>query len=268
MKLKLLLHFFIVAAGIAQYASASDPSPAQPEPTAADSTQAAGKHDVHWSYQGEAAPDQWGGLKPEFAACKEGKTQSPIDISQVKLTPLPSIEFHYKSSPLKIINNGHTIQVNYQAGSYIKVGDARYDLLQFHFHNPSEHMTGSKSSPMEVHLVHKTATGQLGVIGVLMQQGNVHSLVNKIWSHLPQHEGKEESKKMRVNAADFLPKNKTYFNYIGSLTTPPCSENVNWMVLTTPIQVSKQQITQFNKIFPISARPVQPINDRVVNLSY
>lgn len=268
MKFKLLIHFFMLAIGIVHTVSASDSNPAQPEPAAADATPSASKHEIHWGYQGEAAPDHWGELKPEFAACKEGKTQSPIDISQVKLTELPKIEFHYKASPLKVINNGHTIQVNYQAGSFIKVGDTRYELLQFHFHNPSEHMTGSKSSPMEVHLVHKTAAGQLGVIGILMQQGNGHSLVDKIWNHLPKQEGKEEHKKMTVNAADFLPKNKTYFNYSGSLTTPPCSENVNWMVMTTPIQVSEKQIAQFNKIFPISARPVQPVNDRVVNLSY
>ncbi len=226
-------------------------------------------HEVHWGYQGEGAPFLWGDLKAEFELCGTGKRQSPIDISSVTITELSDIEFNYKDSPLEIANNGHTIQVNYLSESYITVAGKRYDLLQFHFHAPSEHTVGGKRYDMVAHLVHKAADGQLGVIGVMFEEGDkMNNDISKLWLNMPEKAGVTTAvSDVIINAADLLPKDFTYFNYSGSLTTPPCSEGVNWMVLATPNTIAKEQVKQFTKLFPSSTRPVQPLNGRVVNVS-
>jgi carbonic anhydrase len=227
-----------------------------------------GGHAAHWSYTGEGAPFLWGDLKAEYGACGTGKHQSPIDISSVTITGLPAIEFHYQPTPLDIVNNGHSIQMNYAPGSYITVAGKQYDLLQFHFHSPSEHTIGGKAYDMVGHLVHKAADGQLGVIGVMFKAGASNDTIATLWSHMPEGAGvTNHVDDVMVNAADLLPKDFTYFNYSGSLTTPPCSEGVNWMVMATPNSVSPEQVKQFTDIFPLSTRPVQALNGRVVNLS-
>ena len=228
-----------------------------------------GGHAVHWSYDGEGGPWNWGALKSEFSACDEGRSQSPIDISPVTITSLSDIEFNYKESPLEIVNNGHTIKINYAPGSSITVAGKQYDLLQFHFHSPSEHTIGGKPYDMVAHLVHKAADGQLGVVAVLFKAGStVNSTIGKLWLNLPEQEGvTTQVAGVKINAADLLPPDLTYFNYSGSLTTPPCSEGVNWMVLATPQSVSTEQVKQFTDLFPLSVRPVQPLNGRVVKVS-
>lgn len=229
---------------------------------------AAGGHAAHWAYDGDGAPHAWGVLKEEYGTCSEGKSQSPIDISTVTISNLSDIEFHYKSSPLELTNNGHTIQANYHSGSYITVNGKRYDLLQFHFHSPSEHTIGGKSYDMVAHLVHKAADGQLGVIGVLFKAGDKNKVIDKLWANLPTESGQTNTvKSTRINALDLLPLDLTYFNYSGSLTTPPCSEGVNWMVMATPASISAKQVKQFTDLFPLSVRPVQPLNGRVVRVS-
>jgi carbonic anhydrase len=228
-----------------------------------------GHHDdVHWGYEGEGAPFLWGSLKEEFATCGAGKSQSPIDISAVAITGLPVINVNYSATPLEILNNGHAIQLNYAAGSSVTVGNKNYQLLQLHFHAPSEHTVGGKAYPMVAHLVHKTADGSLGVIGIMMKEGKENALIKSLWQHLPAAAGQKELlATVRVNAADLLPKDLTYFNYSGSLTTPPCTEGVNWMVLAAPVSVSADQIAQFTAVLSGTARPVQPLNGRVVSLS-
>ncbi len=224
--------------------------------------------EVHWGYEGHGAPWYWGSLKEEFALCDSGMSQSPIDISAVTVTGLPAIEFHYQETALEVVNNGHTIQANYAPGSYIVVDGKRYDLLQFHFHSPSEHTIGGKAYDMVAHLVHKAEDGQLGVVGVLFKAGEeIDSTVAKIWLNMPEQQGVKQVPSVKINAADLLPPDLTYFNYSGSLTTPPCSEGVNWMVLATPRGVSEEQVRQFTELFPLSTRPVQPLNGRVVKLS-
>ncbi len=229
----------------------------------------AAHHATHWSYEGEGAPWNWGSLKSEFTTCDEGMSQSPIDISQATIGTLPAIEFNYSESPLEIVNNGHTIQANYAPGSFISVGGKQYELLQFHFHSPSEHTIGGKAYDMVVHLVHKSADGQLGVVGILFKAGdNVNSTIGKLWLNMPEKSGSTvQVPGVKINAADLLPVDLTYFNYSGSLTTPPCSEGVNWMVLATPQSISTEQVRQFTDLFPLSTRPVQPVNGRVVKLS-
>ncbi len=228
----------------------------------------AGEHAAHWDYEGAGAPHAWGVLKEEYGTCSTGKRQSPIDISPVTISDLSAIQFNYKSSPLELTNNGHTVQANYHTGSYITVGGKRYDLLQFHFHSPSEHTIGGKSYDMVAHLVHKAADGQLGVIGVLFKAGDKNKVIDKLWSNLPTESGETKTvKNTRINALDLLPVDLTYFNYSGSLTTPPCSEGVNWMVMATPSSISEKQVKQFTDLFPLSVRPTQPLNGRVVRVS-
>lgn len=229
---------------------------------------AAGGHAAHWAYEGNGAPHAWGVLKEEYGTCSTGKHQSPIDISPVTISDLSAIQFNYKSSPLELTNNGHTVQANYHTGSYITVAGKRYDLLQFHFHSPSEHTIGGKSYDMVAHLVHKAADGQLGVIGVLFKAGDKNKVIDKLWANLPTESGETKTvKNTRINALDLLPVDLTYFNYSGSLTTPPCSEGVNWMVMATPSSISEKQVKQFTDLFPLSVRPTQPLNGRVVRVS-
>ena len=139
----------------------------------------------HWGYAGAANPTEWGKLSPDFSKCELGLEQSPIDIKgDVKGSSAP-IAFHYKSSPLVLVNNGHTIQANYAAGSSMTVGAQKYELLQFHFHTPSEHQIAGKASAMEVHLVHRNAAGKLAVVGVMMNKGKEHLLIAKVWQAIP-----------------------------------------------------------------------------------
>lgn len=226
-------------------------------------------HATHWSYEGAGAPEAWGSLKEEFSTCDAGQSQSPIDISNVTITELPDIEFDYKETPLSILNNGHTIQVNYAKGSSVTVDGKRYELLQFHFHSPSEHAVGGKYYDMVAHLVHRAADGQLGVIGVMFQEGRgINNAISKLWLNMPEKAGQViESEQVLINAADLLPADMAYYNYSGSLTTPPCSEGVNWMVMAAPNHVAPAQVKQFVDVFPLSTRPVQPLNTRVVSES-
>lgn len=224
------------------------------------------KHETHWRYDGDGAPKAWGSLKAEYGTCDSGQSQSPIDISTVTITSLPAIEFDYKETPLSITNNGHTLQVNYAKGSSITVAGKRYELLHFHFHSPSEHTVGGNAYDMVAHLEHKAADGQLGVIGVMFKEGRgINNSISKLWLNIPKNSGEtNEPKGVLFNAKDLLPSDQTYFNYSGSMTTPPCSESVNWMVMGDANHVAPAQVSQFLELFPLSTRPVQPLNGRIV----
>jgi carbonic anhydrase len=221
-----------------------------------------------WTYFGEHGPQHWADLSPEFAACGSGKAQSPIDIAYPHAAQLPPIQFAYSASPLKVIDNGHSIQVNYAPGSTISIAGKTYELVQFHFHHPSEEEISGKQSPMVAHLVHKDSQGKLAVVAVLIEQGDPNPLINALWDNLPPRKNKEvESDSVEVNAADLLPSNHNYYTFDGSLTTPPCTEGVSWYVLETPVSFSKAQIEKFASIYPGNARPIQPLNNRVVQKS-
>jgi carbonic anhydrase len=222
----------------------------------------------HWSYEGEEGPKHWGDLKPDYSVCKTGQRQSPIDIRDAKQASLPSIRFDYKPSAVKIINNGHTIQINYAPGSFITVGDKRYELRQFHFHHPSEEQVEGKAYDMVIHLVHADSEGHLAVVAVLVKSGSANPLIQRLWENLPKTEGKEESVSgAEVNAAELLPKSLGYYTFEGSLTTPPCSEGVTWFVLKMPVEVSADQLAAFVKLYPHNARPTQPSNGRAISAS-
>jgi carbonic anhydrase len=220
---------------------------------------------VHWSYEGKTGPQHWGDLEGEYAVCKTGMRQSPIDISNVKQTNLPALDFRYHAAPLTIVNNGHTIQIDYPPGSFLTVEGKKYQLVQFHFHHPSEEKVDGHAYDMVTHLVHKDSEGHLAVVAVLLKKGHVNSLVQTLWEHLPKQVGHEDTvPHLRVNAADLLPKHTGYYAFDGSLTTPPCTEGVRWMVLSEPQEVSPAEVVSFSKLFGNNARPTQPSNGRVV----
>jgi len=218
-----------------------------------------------WDYGESQGPSHWGELKPEFALCKSGHRQSPIDIRNPKKVDLPAIHFDYKPSPLHIIDNGHTVMINYAPGSSISVGGETYVLKQFHFHRPSEEKINGKGYEMVVHLVHANQEGKLAVVAVLLQRGEDNPLVRELWKDLPKEKEKEEDMdNIQIEVSSLLPADRGYYTFPGSLTTPPCSEDVTWFVLKHPVTVSAAEIEQFSKLYRHDARPTQPTYDRVV----
>jgi len=219
----------------------------------------------HWSYGGSTGPDRWGDLDKAFGACKVGHKQSPIDIRAPKPADLPPLQFAYQRTPLHIVNNGHAIQINYAPGSFLTVGDTRYQLTQFHFHHPSEERINGKNSEMVAHLVHLAPNGHIAVVAVLLDAGAANPVIASLWQHLPTQEGPEQKiDAVQVDATGLLPKDHGYYTYAGSLTTPPCTENVTWFVLKTPERISQSQADAFGKIYPHDERPIQPLYGREV----
>lgn len=222
----------------------------------------------NWTYSGAHGPEHWADLSSEFSSCSIGRAQSPIDIREPQPAQLPPITFSYRASPLKIINNGHTIQINYATGSTMTVDGKTYELVQFHFHHPSEERINGQPYPMVAHLVHKDEGGKLAVVAVLLEAGNANQLISTLWDNLPSEQGKElDLDRVKVDATDLLPTDHSYYTYAGSLTTPPCSEGVTWYVLQTPRPISKAQIDKFATIYPLNARPIQQLNGRIVQKS-
>ena len=215
-----------------------------------------------WGYKGALGPEYWGTLSKGYRHCSKGKNQSPINISWAAELELDKIEFHYNSTPVFLINNGHTIQLNHASGSYIVIAGDRFDLLQLHFHTLSEHQVKGRHYPMEMHLVHQDRNKRLAVIGVFFKAGRQNKSLKKLWEKLPTRKGASVSGDAVLNVTSLLPDQRSYFHYMGSLTTPPCSEGVRWLVLKNPVQVSKKQLNAFKKLFPANYRPVMPLNSR------
>ena len=227
----------------------------------------AAPHDPsHWSYEGSTGAENWGNMKPEFALCKSGTQQSPININEAYAQNLDRLQFFYQPSKLNIQNNGHTIQLNYDGGSFLEVGKDRYQLLQFHFQTPSEEAIGGKRYPMVAHLVHKNEAGQLAVVALLINQGKADNpLFTQFWENLPSEHNETKIKDdIKYNVASLLPGNSSYWTFMGSLTTPPCSEGVRWFVLKEPLNISAKQISRFKREFSMNARPLQPLFERAV----
>lgn len=220
----------------------------------------------HWAYEGEGGPENWGKLDPKFEVCAKGTHQSPIDLKSGSKSRLEPIEFFYKPSRIHIENNGHTMQVNFDSGSFIRIGNHKYDLLQFHYHSPSEHLTNEKNYPLEIHFVHKSQKGELAVLGVFVKEGHANGAYRKFLEHLPKKaQEKFDGKKTEVvNADNLLPSTKTLFRYDGSLTTPPCSEGVLWNVFHEPIEMSAEQIDRLRSFYAKNARPVQDPHQREI----
>jgi len=221
----------------------------------------------HWSYEGETGASHWAGLDPSYEACATGHMQSPINIDSFSQKGQEALGFSYQpANAMNIANNGHTIQVNFNPGNELSVGGKTYELKQLHFHTPSEHYIDGAPYAMEMHLVHKAADGQLAVVGVMMEVGGEghNQNLEKVWQNAPIVEGANLAEGVEFSPASLLPASSSYFNYSGSLTTPPCTEGVSWFVMQDPIQISAGQLTAFQRLFPVNARMIQPLNGRTV----
>ncbi len=239
----------------------------KPKPQTQGSPKETDFTNVHWGYSGLGAPENWAKL-PGNALCGTGKRQSPIDIRGSIRVDLEPIQFDYRSTGFRITDNGHTIQVDVAEGNTITVLGRTWQLEQLHFHRPSEERVNGRSYEMSVHLVHRDYANNLAVIAVLMERGPEHPVIQTLWNHLPLDTGLSlEPPNVAIDLMKLLPERRDYYTYMGSLTTPPCTENVLWMVLKEPILVSADQIAIFSRLYPMNARPVQPANNRLIKES-
>lgn len=222
----------------------------------------------HWGYAGESGPKFWGELKNSYIDCKVGKRQSPIDINKEMIKnsdSLKSLYFDYKDASINIINNGHTIQVNSDNNSFALFQGKEFKLLQFHFHALSEHTVNGEHYAMEMHLVHQAEDGELGVVGVFFKVGEYNRTMQKVLKFMPKDsDSKNEITNFTINPTEFLPINRDYYHYLGSLTTPPCTQLVEWYVMKEPIEISQKQLEQFQRLYSKNYRPVTPLNGRVI----
>ena len=222
---------------------------------------------IHWDYEGEGGPDNWGKLRPEYGACASGKRQSPINIRDGIRVDQPAIDFAWRPSPFRIVDNGHTVQVAV-GGSSLSLLGKKYELVQFHFHRPAEERINSRGFDMVAHFVHKAEDGRLAVVAVLMEKGAENPFIQALWNYMPLEKNEEVAPpSVAVDPASFLPADRAYYTYMGSLTTPPCTENVQWLVMRQPVQVSAEQIAIFSRLYPNNARPVQPSSGRLIKES-
>jgi len=222
-------------------------------------------HQPHWAYEGKDDPKHWGSLDPSFASCKIGHNQSPINITHPKLADLPELKFDYNAVPLSIINNGHTVMINYAAGSTLGVGDKVYTLKQFHFHHPSEEHIDGKGFDTVAHLVHADVDGHIAVLAILFKAGAATPLLDTLWKNIPPEKDKTvEVSSVSVNVKDLLPSQNGYYTYSGSLTTPPCTEGVTWYILKSTSSLSAEQLAAIAKLYPHDNRPTQNLNHREV----
>lgn len=236
---------------------------AAPKPAAEKAAVPDGHGAAHWDYKGAATgPAAWGGLKPEFSLCSVGQRQSPIDIKGGLAVDLEPVRFEYQASRFGVIDNGHTVQVNLAGGNFIDVGGKRFELLQFHFHRPSEERIDGRQFEMSLHLVHKDDQGKLAVVALLFEKGPANGTLQKVWNNLPLERNEENSARAPLELAALLPTDRRYFTYMGSLTTPPCSEGVQWIVMRQPVTLTPEQIEIFARIYPMNARPVQQASGR------
>jgi carbonic anhydrase len=256
-------------AAVAGHAMAGRDAPAVHAPTATAPEPAAahGGGEVHWAYEGDTGPQAWGKLKPDFNTCATGKRQSPINIEDGATLqgPAEPVQFAYAPSNGTVVNNGHTIQVDVQGDNTITVRGSTYRLLQFHFHTPSEEQINFRRFPMVAHLVHKNNEGQLAVVAVLLDEGVASPFIDKVWTYMPLDSGdRVRMPAGLLNLSELLPTDQRYYQFMGSLTTPPCSEGVLWMVLKKPVTMSRGQYKLFTQLYPNNARPVQAVNGRAV----
>jgi carbonic anhydrase len=226
------------------------------------------KH-AHWSYSGKDGPDRWAELDPHWSACSAGKSQSPVDIAPARLMKadwVSEMRFAYKKSKkLEVVNNGHTVQVNTERGNWLGFNKVWYELKQFHFHAPSEHTLTGMNTAMEMHLVHAADANRLAVIGIMLKLGADNPFLDRFWDALPAEPDGKKQWSGELDLLDSLPDDRGFYTYQGSLTTPPCAETVSWLVMKSPLTVSKGQVDKYASLFggPTN-RPVQALNGRVI----
>ena len=220
-----------------------------------------------WSYGGTSGPQAWGRLKPEYSACAVGRRQSPIDIRDGIALDLDPLHFDYQPGSFSITDTGHTVQVKVAPGNAIELGGRRYALQQFHFHRPSEERINGRQFEMDVHLVHQDAEGRLAVVALLLERGAAQPLLQTLWKHLPLEKQQEVAVPAAIDLNQLLPADRRYYAYMGSLTTPPCSEGVQWLVMQQPLTLSAPQIDAFSRLYPMNARPMQRAAGRLIKQS-
>jgi carbonic anhydrase len=218
----------------------------------------------HWSYEGATGPDKWGGLEAKDAPCSIGDQQSPIDITGAITARQPPLKISWTKRPDTIVNNGHTIQLGFATGNTLHVAERRYGLTQLHFHHPSEHLVDGKKFAMEAHFVHSAEDGGLAVVGVFIVPGEANTVFRKVVSTMPEEEGPAVAADHAIDPNGLLPAQRTFYHYEGSLTTPPCSQTVDWVVLTHHVEVAETDIARFAKLYPMNARPVQELDRRFI----
>jgi carbonic anhydrase len=229
---------------------------------ATPATDVHGSGQTHWSYEGEGGPQSWSQLKPDYSLCSSGQRQSPIDIRGGLAVELDPVRFDYQASRFAVVDNGHTVQVNLAPGNAVEVAGKRFELVQFHFHRPSEERINGKQFEMSLHLVHKDEQGRLAVVALLFDKGAKQMALQKVWNNLPLEKNQEAAARTPLELLDLLPDDRGYFTYMGSLTTPPCSEGVQWIVMRQPIAASAEQIELFARLYPMNARPLQAASGR------
>lgn len=228
-------------------------------------TQSHGEH-AHWSYEGDTGPEHWGDLSPAYKLCKTGMRQSPINLAEATVQAGEPLNFQYQPSPIRLVNNGHTIQFNYTPGSYVVYQGKRYELKQFHFHSKSEHTIEKNYSNLEMHLVHAADDGELLVVGIMFDKGPLNRFLSRLWPFLPREEGESYESEATIDAQKALPVIRNLYSYSGSLTTPPGTEGVNWFVFAEPVSLSPSQLEQFRALYKGNYRPIQPLNGRAIRL--
>jgi carbonic anhydrase len=219
-----------------------------------------------WSYEGATGPANWAGLSPQFATCGSGSEQSPIDLRATRERRVAPIRVDYRPSRVVEENNGETIVSEVAPGNRLRVGRRSYELVQFHLHIPSEHTVRSRRFPMELHFVHRDENGALAVLGVLLTRGERNAVYERIAAAQPRERGQRRRPAGRIDLDRLLPRSFRAYRYDGSLTTPPCSEGVRWMVLRQPVELSRSQIASYARLFERTSRPVQPRGGRAVDL--
>lgn len=221
--------------------------------------------ETHWSYAGKTGPEYWGKLDPVYSLCATGVNQSPVNLTGCLETELEPLTFDYNGLVTKIKNNGRTVQADYAAGSTLTVNGRTYQLKQIHFHAPSEHQVKGEHFPLEGHFVHADADGHLAVLAVLYDYGKENAALKKLWQQMPAKAGQEEGMAARVQAEELLPEKRDYLRLNGSLTMPPCTEGVLWLILRNPGMVSKAQVKQFAAVMGgPNNRPIQPLHARAL----
>ena len=247
----------VLALGMASLLAAHFPAQAAGQTT--------GQTTTPWDYEGKRGSLNWGKLDPSFKACSKGREQSPLDIRNAHLNKaLQPIEFHYIAGPVKLENDGHTVAVRMDPGSYMVAGGVRYNLVGFDFHHPSETPVRGKLTDMEIHLMHRSADGKLAVVAVRLNEdtGNPNAVLATLWPHLPAKAGSSEKVTEMVNPGGLLPGDRGYWTYMGSLTIPPCTEGVRWFVFEQELSISRDQLRAFADLFKVNTRPLQDPHGR------
>lgn len=225
------------------------------------------KNGTHWTYEGEFGPENWSKINTAWASCNTGSRQSPIDLRDGMKVDLEQINFDYHPSSFNEIDNGHTIQVNVAGGNFLTVGGTTYELQQFHFHRPGEERINGRGTEMVVHLVHKSYDNKIAILAVLLERGEANPMIQTVWNNLPLEKHTTVTPSIVLDVNEILPARRDYFTYMGSLSEPPCTENVLWLVMKQPMTASPQQMALFSRLYPFNARPVQASNGRMIKES-